>query len=265
MRRTAAFLVALAAVVVAVTADAQQRMRFAVAATYSTTFSVGTENPISEESLGQGNTGWINGGSVGGDWSNIRTTTGKAFGDQTAGAHGSCGGCTYNDGVALKRPVVGTVWPANQDVRARVFVTSRSGWSGNHEVELLSRGSITNHRAQFYEAIFSVVGGTTYYEIVRWEGPVGDPGVSCTSGCAFTSLNLVSCAGVEDGTYIRFTTVGTALTQYTSTDGTNWTIPCSGTAHTTDSTYTAGLPGLGHWTNGNGAVNTYGVSEWSAR
>ncbi len=258
--RLASSVLALALSFASTTADAQYRLRFAGSASYSTTFAAGTENPISE-----GGTGWVLGSTDGLDWSNIQTTTGKAFGTQTAGSHGNCGGCTYNDSITLKRPPTGKVWPKNQDVRGRIFITSRTGWTGFHEQELWARGSIIAHRARGYEAIFSVVGGSTYYEIVRWEGPVGDTDGGCTSGCAFTSLNNVSCAGVDDGTYIRFTAIGNQLTQYTSSDGVTWSIACSGTATTTDSTYTAGMPGFGHWTNGNGAVNTYGISEWSAQ
>lgn len=229
-------------------------------ATYSTTFATGTENPISE-----GGTGWVNGLTNGLLWSDVQTTTNKAFGTQTNGSHGNCGGCTYNDSIALKNPPAGHSWANDVTVTARVFITSRSGWSGSHEVELIQRGLIVGNRARFYEGIFSVIGGTTYFEIVRWEGPVGFPDGGCAAGCAFTSLNFVQCTGVDDGTYIRFVSSGTTLTQQTSSDGVSWATACSGTATVTDSTYASGSPGMGFWTNGAAAVNTYGLSQWSAQ
>lgn len=233
-------------------------------ATYSTTFATGTENPIAD-----GGTGWVNGGTTGLDWSDVQTTTNKAFGTQSAGSHGNCGGCTYNDSVALKSSPAGHSWPNDLTVTSRVFITSRSGWSGFHEVELLQRGLIVGHRARFYEAIFSVIGGTTYYEIVRWEGKIGDTDKGCTSGCAYTSLNSVSCTGVDDGTYIRFIVAGTVLTQQISSDGSSWATACSGTATYNTSgdavKYASGMPGMGFWTNGSGAVNTYGLSQWAAQ
>lgn len=233
-------------------------------ATYSTTFTTGTENPIAE-----GGTGYINGLADGLLWSNVQTTTGKAFGTQTAASHGNCGGCSYNDSVALKAPPAGHSWPNDLTVTARIFITSRSGWTGFHEVELLLRGSIVGNRARFYEGLFSVIGGTTYYEIVRWEGVAGVNDTGCTLNCAFTSLNSVSCTGVDDLTYVRFVASGTTLTQQTSSDGNSWSTACSGTAtyNTSSDTvkYASGWPGLGFWTNGSGAVNTYGFTQWSAQ
>lgn len=233
-------------------------------ATYSTTFTTGTENPIAE-----GGTGYVNDFTNGLLWSDVQTTTGKAFGTQSVGNHGNCGGCTYNDSGALKNPPVGHSWPNNLTVTARVFITSRSGWSGTHEVELLQRGYVVGNRARFYEGLFSVIGGTTYYSIVRWEGPVGDPAVPCVEGCAFTTFFVVNCTGIEDLTYVRFVASGTVLTLQTSTDNVSYATACSGTA-TYDTAsdpvkYASGSPGMGFWTNGAGAINTYGFSQWSAQ
>lgn len=233
-------------------------------ATYSTTFTTGTENPIAE-----GGTGWQGGASTALLWSDVQTTTNKAFNTQSAGSHGNCGGCTYNDGMALKNPPAGHSWANDLTLTARVFITSRAGWSGFHEVELVQRATFSGNRIRGYEANFSTIGGTTYYEIVRWEGPIGFPDGGCAAGCAFTSLNFVQCTGVDDGTYVRFITAGTVLTQQTSTDGNSWSTACSGTA-TYDTSgdsikYASGLPGMGFWTNGAAAVNTYGFSQWAAQ
>lgn len=233
-------------------------------ATYSTTFATGTENPISE-----GGTGWLNGAADGLLWSNVQTTTGHAFGTQTATTHGNCGGCTYNDSWALKNPPAGHSWPNDMFAKGRVFITSRTGWTGNHEIELQLHGAISGNRARFYEGEMSAIGGTTYYEIIRWEGPIGDPAVPCTLNCAFTPLVSVNCTGIEDGTYVKFVASGTVLSLQTSTDDVNYSIACGGTATYNTSgdsvKYPSGLPGMGFWTNGNGAVNTYGLSQWSAQ
>lgn len=233
-------------------------------ATYSTTFTTGTENPIAESG-----TGWQGGSATALLWSNVQTTTGKAFGTQSEGSHGSCGGCTYNDSMALKNPPAGHSWANNLTVKGRVFITSRAGWTGFHEVELLQRVTFSGNRARGYEGEFSVIGGTTYYEIIRWEGPQGDPAVPCVAGCAYTSLVSANCAGIEDGTYLRFTSVGTVLTLQTSTDDISYATACSG-AVTYDTAgdsvkYASGLPGIGLWTNGVATISTYGFSQWSAQ
>ena len=69
---------------------------------YATGFP-STENPISENGM------WINAGSIGLDWHNVRTTPGLAFGTQ-AGAN------LYDDSVAL---LTGT-WGNTQTVSATV-------------------------------------------------------------------------------------------------------------------------------------------------
>lgn len=216
----------------------------------STTFA-GTENPIVEDGL------WLNGAANGIDWSNVRTTSNKAFGTQTEAGHGNGFAGGYNDSVALRRPL-GRQWSPNQDVRGRIFITSRSGWTGNHEVELWTRGSMTANFTRGYEGLFSTVGGTTYFEIVRWNGPLALTNVDG----GFTSLNFVNDTGVEDGTYVRFTAFGNVLSLYTSIDGISWGAP---KLTATDSTWATGYPGHGYWTNGNGTLSTYGLSQWSAQ
>jgi len=221
----------------------------AIYESYSTTFPA-TENPLVGDGL------WLQGQTVGLDWTNTRTTTNKVFGTQSEGSHGTGQPGGYNDSATARQARTGRVWSPNQDVRGRIYITSRSGWSGFHEVELHARVQMSANSIKLYEAIFSVTGGTTYYEIVMWNGPLGDD-----SG-DFTFLAHTDAAGVDDGTYVRFTAIGPSLALYTSTDGVSW-----GTAKATatDSTLITGLPGFGMWTNGNGNPNTYGLSEWSAQ
>lgn len=215
----------------------------------STAFPL-TENPIAEGSR------WVSGLTYGLDWSDIQTTTGKAFGTQTGSV-----GPPYNDSIALRRPLSGGSWGNDQDVRGRVFITSRSGWSGFHEVELLLRGTAAPHDWKMYEVLFSVVAGTTYVEIVRWKGPLG---VVSNDSNAFVSLAINnSFAGLSDGDYIRATIVGYVITAYTSANGVSWTQQVTYDASGDATKYASGWPGLGHWNHGNGANNTYGLSQWS--
>lgn len=216
---------------------------------YATAFPA-TENPVTEDGL------WLQGQATALDWTNTRSTPGKAFGTQSEGSHGTGQAGGYNDSATARRARTGRVWSPNQDVRGRIYITSRSGWTGNHEVELHTRVTMSANSIQLYEAICSVTGGTTYYEIVRWNGPVGDDIGD------FTFLAHVDAAGVNDGTYMRFTAIGTALALYTSSDGVNWG---TAIATATDSALPYGLPGYGMWTNGAGNPNTYGLSEWSAQ
>lgn len=216
---------------------------------YATAFPA-TENPLTEDGL------WDGGATVGLDWCDFRTTTNKAFGTQTEGSHGNGQPGGYNDSIALRRNRSGRIWSPNQDVRGRIFITSRSGWTGFHEVELWTRATMRANSVTAYEGIFSVVGGTTYYEIVKWNGPLADDPTD------FDFLNSANATGVEDGTYVRFTAIGSSLALYTSTDGLSWG---AAKVTATDSSYATGLPGFGHWTNGAGNPNTYGLTQWSAQ
>lgn len=221
---------------------------------YSTTFGA-TENPMAEDGL------WLQGAANGVDWSNFRTTPGKAFGTQSEGSHGNNQPGGYNDSTALRRARPGRIWGPDQDVRGRVFITTRTGQTGFHEAQLLARGQMRANWLQCYEFIFSVVGGTTYYQIVRFTGPL-----SLASGDGgWVSLANESAAGVEDGTYCRATAIGTVLRMYTSANGVDWTERNSYDTVNDSQKYADGLPGMMHWTNGNGDPANYGWSEWSCQ
>ena len=107
----------------------------AKATTYTTTFPL-TENPISE------NGNWINGGTVGLDWSNVQTNGGSP-----SLAYGTQNGATaqYNGSIA---PLTGT-WGPNQTVTATVYTTI-TGNNNFEEVELHVRGSLSAHNATGY-------------------------------------------------------------------------------------------------------------------
>jgi hypothetical protein len=96
------------------------------AATYTTNFPL-TENPISEGGK------WINGKTVGLDWSNASTTPGLAIGRES----GTSG---YDDTVAL----LTGVWGPNQTVSATVYSVNQND-SIFEEVELRVRSSLSAH------------------------------------------------------------------------------------------------------------------------
>lgn len=224
---------------------------------YATSFDA-TENPIAQDGL------WLLGASNGLDWNDFRTQNGFAHGKQSLAAHGNNQPGGYNDSTALRRPRPGRIWSPDQDVRGRIRITSRTGWAGFRECQLLLRGTMRANWLTCYEAIFSVVGGTTYYQWVRFTGPLA----LTNSDGGWVSLNNVSAAGVNDGTYCRATVVGTVLTMYTSSDGETWTSRNTYDTANDSQKFADGLPGMMHWLNdgsGSGGADTYGWSEWSAQ
>src|SRR5882672_7848930 len=89
--------------------------------TYSTNFA-STENPISEGGV------WLSGKAAGVDWSDVRTTPGKAFGTENGSLSGAA---VYADSTAILN---GTFGP-DQEASATVFNNDTGGdWHG--EVEL---------------------------------------------------------------------------------------------------------------------------------
>lgn len=201
----------------------------AVAGTYTTSFRL-TENPVSEG----GN--WINGKTVGLDWTNARTTPGLAFGTQT-GSNG------YDDSIAV---LAGT-WLPNQQARAVVHSVNQDGGS-YEEVELLLRFSISAHSAKGYEINFRCLkSGSAYSEIVRWNGPLGN--------YTYLSQKGGSQYGVADGDVVRATITGNTIRVYVNGVEVN-------TA--TDSTYSTGSPGMGFFLQGTAATSDYGFSSFEA-
>jgi hypothetical protein len=179
------------------------------AQTYSTDFPL-TENPISEGGA------WVNGGTIGLDWTNVRTASGIAYGTQSGGS--------YNDSTAL---LTGT-WKANQQVEATVYTVNQNS-SVFQEVEIRLRSSLSAHRATGYEINFRCLKtGAAYSEIVRWNGPLGD----------FTYLSTISGSkyGVANGDIVKATIMGNVISVYIN----NVLILTA-----TDSTYSSGNPGLG--------------------
>lgn len=206
---------------------------------YSTTFAA-TENPISESGS------WFNGGTIGLDWTNVRTTTNLAFGTQV-GTNGT------DDATAV---LSSTGWGPNQTIQGTVRVISASSHASVfEEVELRVRTTITPHSITGYEVLCSVNTNASnrYVEIVRWNGPLND----------FTSLDSQAADpahGCLDGDILKIVVNGNTITGY---------INGVQKVTATDSTYTTGNPGIGFYyaTDGSDAgasPSNYGFSSFSA-
>jgi len=181
--------------------------------TYSTNFPA-AENPVSES----GN--WINGGTTGLDWTDVRTTTGKAFGTQSGNDSNP-----FNDSVAL---LTGS-WGNDQVAQATLYVTSTPA-SCCVEVELRLRSTITAHSSTGYEFGCSIASSSPYMGITVWPGEL-QPTLNDYPTVAFRGDT-----GCVDGDVLGATAVGSTLTFFK-----NGEAVLSGT----DTTFSEGAPGIG--------------------
>ncbi len=202
---------------------------------YTTSFA-GTENPLSESAA------WIDGGTVGLDWTNVRKTPGLVFGTMigTAGAPQQ-----YADSTSV---LTGTWGPA-QTAQATVKVLSASGANGVfEEVELRLHTTIAGHSITGYEINCSVAQNSTggYNQIVRWNGPLA----------SWTQLNGAS-SGCKNGDVLKATIDANGLiTVY---------INGSPVETATDTTFKGGSPGVGFYLQGVSGLNAnYGFSTFTA-
>jgi hypothetical protein len=214
------------------------------AKTYTTSFTA-TENPISEHKK------WINGGTVGLDWANVRTDGTKAYGTESG-----TGG--YDDSTAV---LTGN-WKINQTVQATVYNAVQGGTGCCQEVELRLRSTITAHSNTGYEVLFSVNSSALYIQIVKWLGPLG----------SFAYLEWVDDGGsgannyAHDGDIIKATITGA-----TSSDAII-KVYQNGVqiGHAVDnnvggvSPWISGNPGMGFYLDTNGSDETFGLSYFTA-
>jgi hypothetical protein len=204
--------------------------------TYTTNFPL-TENPISEG----GN--WINGRTLGLDWTNMRTTPGFAFATQSG-----TNPALYDDSVAL---LTGS-WGADQSAQGTIQIGTTATGPCYQESELFLRGSMSPHSIRGYElTVGSRNDDNSYVLIVRWNGGFGN----------FTILKKLTGAtyGVKTGDVWKATVVGSTITVYIN--GVQKT-------QVTDSTFASGNPGMGMYlespsTCGSGAGN-FGLSSYTA-
>jgi len=198
--------------------------------TYTTTFPL-TERPISE------NGRWITGGTVGLDWTDVRTMPGLAFGSEV-------GIVDYTDSWA----VLTGAWLPDQTVTATVRTVNQND-ACYEEVEMILRANLSAHSAKGYECSVKCTNdGSSYLIIVRWNGAFGD----------FTYLANLSgqTYGLNDGDRVKASIVGNVITVY---------INGVQKPQVTDSTYQNGSPGMGFNLHGCMGVNAdYGYTSYTA-
>jgi hypothetical protein len=202
---------------------------------YSTTFDA-EENPLSEGGR------WSNHGL---DWTTIRTMRGLAYGTQTGtnkDAH------RYDDSYAH---LAG--FPPDQEAWGQVQI-SKSNPSCHQEVEILLRWSSSPHSTTGYECFARCVsGGSSYVQIVRWEGPLGK----------FTYLadKRGPDYGLKNGDVLKASLVGNVIT--VSINGVE-------KAQVKDDTHKTGNPGIGTFLScdggrGVGSNRDFGFRNFTAR
>jgi hypothetical protein len=177
--------------------------------TYTTSFPL-TENPISEGA------NWVNGGTVGLDWTDVSTTPGVAIGNQV--------GANFTDATA----VLTGAWGPNQQATATVFSVNQND-ACNQEVELRLRSAISPKVNTGYEISYKASQtSAAYLIVVRWNGALSD----------FTYLFSQSGAqyGVTTGDVVSASIAGNVIRVYKN--GVQM-------AQVTDNTFSAGAPGMG--------------------
>jgi hypothetical protein len=205
-----------------------------VAAPHATQKIYTTKFPLAENPISEGGN-WINGGTVGLDWSDVRTTSGLAFGTES----GSGG---YDDSTAV---LTGN-WKADQMAQAVVHSVNQNS-NIFEEVELRLRTTITAHSITGYEINFRCTSDASrYVQIVRWNGPLG----------SFNYVNTTPGPGIHDGDLVTASIIGSTLSVYI-----NNKLVLRGT----DRTYTDGNPGIGFFLRGPTGVNgDYGFTSFTA-
>jgi hypothetical protein len=201
---------------------------------YTTNFPL-TENPISEGGV------WLNGKATGLDFSDVRTTAGRAFGTQTGT------GATYADSTAILNGTFGS----DQEASGTVFNNDTVGdW--HEEVELRLRSTMTPNSSAGYEIEFQArADAGAYCDIVRWNGAYGN----------YTPLVHASGSqcSLKTGDVIRATVIGNVITAYK-----NGAVAMQ----TTDGMFTSGNPGMGfflHNFSQSGNPANSGLTSFSAK
>jgi hypothetical protein len=203
--------------------------------TYSTRFE-GKEDPLSEGGR------WYNQGV---DWTRIRKTNGVACGTQSGTNKGIY---EYDDSYAHL-----TGFPPDQEAWGEVFIAKPQA-PCTQEVEILLRWTSSPHRTTGYECFARCVsGGSSYVQIVRWEGPLG----KFTYLADMRGTNY----GLKRGDVLKASVTGNVIRVY---------INGVEKARATDDTYATGNPGIGEFLacgNGKGLGSNpdFGFSSFTAR
>ncbi len=178
--------------------------------TYFSSFNL-KENPISEGGR------WINGKTVGLDWTDVKTVDGVARGNPN-----------YPDGLRDATALLGGSWGPDQTVQATVQCQPNPN-DEHMEVEIRLRSSLSAHHSTGYEITFNCnKTQTAYMYIVRWNGAVKD--------FTFLAQRTGASWGVSNGDIVKAAIVGNVITAY---------VNGIKKMQITDSTYNAGAPGIG--------------------
>jgi hypothetical protein len=190
---------------------------------YSTSFDA-IENPLAEGGA------WINGGTVGLDWADVRSIGGMAIGTRLP--------TEYADPTA----VLAGPWAPDQEAEARVGVNAALTPVAAREVELRLRTTIAPHSITGYEILCSVVPANPYLGVVRWNGPLND-----FTGIARAEL------GCSDGDILKAVARGDTITVYKN--GVE-------VLKAVDRHFTEGSPGIGFFDTNNALRAKLGFGTW---
>ena len=186
---------------------------------YSTNFPA-TENPLSEGGR------WVTGKTTGLKWNNPASASGKVYATVASGQSGS----RYDDTIAHLSKSFQT-YAANQFAEGTVYAVS--GYSANHEVELLLRFSISSENAHGYEVLRGLTG---YLAVVRWNGSRGN----------YTALYDPGRGSVpvpRDGDVLRAEIRGNIVTVKINGD----TVATVDVTRKGGTVWSSGQPGIGFW------------------
>ncbi|MHB1034038.1 MAG: hypothetical protein ACYC35_11645 [Pirellulales bacterium] len=202
--------------------------------TYTTTFD-GDENPISEGGK------WLHNGL---DWAKIRKAKGIAYGTQSGT---NSGPQRYDDSYAHLAD-----FPPDQEAWGKVRI-AKPDPSCNQEVEILLRWSSSAHRTTGYECFARCTSdGSSYLQIVRWEGPLGKFTYPANKGGREY--------GLKDGDVLKASVIGNVITVYVN--GVK-------KAQAKDDNHKTGNPGIGMFLQcdrgGVGSNADYGFTDFTAR
>lgn len=197
---------------------------------FSTTFSGGDENPLSEGG------DWARAAN---DWQSVRVQSGvakpTAFNETTT-----------DDNYSLCQAFA----PDDADVVATVFL--QNGVS-DAEFEILLRMSDDADSAAGYEFLYNA---NASVQLVRWEGPLGQ---FDTSVATFTESVRST---LQNGDQLRATAVGSTISGYwrRPSSSMTWTLIVQGT----DSTFATGKSGIGFFIHeANAALADIGFTDFS--
>jgi hypothetical protein len=203
--------------------------------TYTTRFE-GTEDPLSEGGR------WFNQRV---DWTGIRKANGVACGTQSGT---NTGIYKFDDSYAHL-----SGFPPDQEAWGEVFIAKPQA-PCIQEVEILLRWTSSPHRTTGYECFARCTsGGSSYVQIVRWEGPLG----KFTYLADMRGTNY----GLKSGDVIQASVIGNVIRVY---------INGVEKARVTDDTYETGNPGIGEFLacdngKGIGSNSDFGFSSFTAR